>query len=54
MTTTEVKPARLTSGQVARRRRAAALRRNFAMFRRSRSGMAGLVLLLAFIAIYMA
>ncbi|MBV9831087.1 MAG: ABC transporter permease [Marmoricola sp.] len=53
MTQTATTRARtqLTAGQVARRRRAAALRRNFALFRQSRSGMAGLVLLLFFIAI---
>jgi peptide/nickel transport system permease protein len=41
----------LTSAQVARRRRTAALRKNAAQFRQSRSGMAGLVLLLVFILI---
>jgi peptide/nickel transport system permease protein len=49
MSTTATPSTRLTSAQVARRRRTAALRRNAAEFRKSRSGMAGLVLLLAFI-----
>ncbi len=42
---------RITASQLARRRRMAALRKNAALFRKSRSGMAGLVLLLVFIAI---
>jgi peptide/nickel transport system permease protein len=51
VSTTTTPGAQLTSAQVARRRRAAALRKNVALFRRSRSGMAGLVLLLLFILI---
>ena len=42
-------PTQLTSAQVARRRRAAALRKNAGRFRQSRSGMAGLVLLILFV-----
>lgn len=42
-------PARLTAGQLARRRRAASVRKNLAEFRKSRSGMAGLVVLILFI-----
>ena len=49
--TTTAGPKQLTASQVARRRRTAAFRRNFARFRRSRSGMFGLALLLVFIAI---
>lgn len=41
--------ARLTAGQLARRRRTASLRRNFAEFRKSGSGMAGLVVLILFV-----
>ena len=42
-------PTRLTAGQLARRRRTASLRRNFAEFRKSGSGMAGLVVLILFV-----
>ncbi len=42
---------KVTAAQLTRRRRALALRRNFAQFRRSRSGMLGLFILLAFIVI---
>ncbi len=42
---------RITASQLTRRRRAAAFRKNFAEFRKSRSGMAGLVLLGIFMAI---
>ena len=48
------RPVQLTGAQVARRRRAAALRKNAAQFRRNRSGMAGLVLLLFFIVVAIA
>jgi peptide/nickel transport system permease protein len=41
----------LTAGQVARRRRAAAFRQGWALFRRNRSGLFGLSLLLVFAAL---
>jgi peptide/nickel transport system permease protein len=43
-----------TAGQLARRRRTAAARRNWRLFRSSRSGMFGLVLLLFFIGVALA
>jgi peptide/nickel transport system permease protein len=46
---TDQQAARLTPRQVARRRRASALRQTWRLFRTSRSGMVGLVMLLAFV-----
>jgi peptide/nickel transport system permease protein len=46
---TDQQPSRLTPGQVARRRRAGSLRQTWRLFRTSRSGMVGLVMLLAFV-----
>jgi peptide/nickel transport system permease protein len=51
MTTARVDSARLSAGQVARRRRAAAMRQTWRLFRRNRAGMVGLVLLSAFMLI---
>ncbi len=48
MTTTRPERAELTPGQVTRRRRAAAFRQIWRLFRRNRAGMVGLVLLLGF------
>jgi peptide/nickel transport system permease protein len=48
MTATDSGTATLTAAQVARRRRMTALRKNAALFRQSRSGMAGLVVLTVF------
>ena len=46
---TAVQGVDLTPGQVRRRRRAASLRRTWRLFRKHRSGMVGLVMLLAFV-----
>jgi peptide/nickel transport system permease protein len=48
VTTTGNEQVKLTAGQVARRRRAAALRQTWRLFRRNRAGMVGLVLLVGF------
>ena len=48
MTAADSSTATLTAAQVARRRRTTALRKNVALFRKSRSGMAGLVVLTVF------
>jgi peptide/nickel transport system permease protein len=48
-TTEKVTPTRLTPRQVARRRRATSARRTWALFRKNRSGMVGLVMLSGFI-----
>jgi peptide/nickel transport system permease protein len=46
---TPVNPAKISAARLARRRRTAALRNNWAMFRTSKSGMLGLAVLLLFV-----
>jgi peptide/nickel transport system permease protein len=48
MTATGTEQVKLTAAQVARRRRAAAVRQTWRLFRRNRAGMVGLVLLVGF------
>lgn len=52
--TPEGSPVRVSAAQVARRRRADALRKNAAEFRRNRAGMVGLFVLLVFIVVAVA
>ncbi len=47
-------PAALSAGQIARRRRAAAWRRNWTLFRSHRSGLVGLVILSGFVLVALA